>query len=242
MKQHVKLYEEFHSIEEVFSKQSKHYGYSEERVGDSLKKFWAGILGLVSESPVAFELEQGQEYISINGPFGISMRFGFDEKKKVFYVKSDRFSLENASAEALFREAKKSMEFKYLLKGSKIEKLKADRVKKILKSISGDPSIDVSKVIDFLYFSEAVKMVNKADTSGPWSTSGTSVDTYVYDLEPLVDDIDINELKDVLMENKSAIVEKLGHTASGIMSKRILEYEVKSDSLYIKVETHIYYN
>lgn len=243
---HIKLFEEYR-LEEVFSKKWQHSGYDESRVSEPLKKFWAGILGLITESPVAFEFEQGQEYIQIGGPFGIRMRFGFDEKKKVFYVRSEKFDLENESAEKVFKEAKKSMEFKYLLKGTKVEKLKADRVKKILKSLSGaDLSTDSSKVIDYLYYSDPKKIVDKADNSGPWATSGTSVDTYSYDLEPLADLISGEDLNKVIMDNKDEIIKKLGHYANGIMSKKILKYEITEsyagDSLIIQVETHIYYN
>jgi hypothetical protein len=243
MLKHLKLFEEHRALNELVGKKSK-YNDSHEKASDELKKFWTAVISLIEASPITFSLIQMPDYISLEGPFGVYLRFGFDSKAKpnTFYVEGDKFKLENVSAEKLFRELKKSMEFKYFLKGVTQEKLKADRLKKILKSISEDTAIDVKKVIDFLYCSKETRIEVKKDTSGPWSTSGTSIDTYIYDLEPLTEYIDIDELQNVIDENKDKIVEKLGHYANGIMSKEILRYEVKNEKLYIQVKTHIYYN
>jgi hypothetical protein len=241
---HLKLFEEYRALNELVGKKSK-YDNSYEKASDELKKFWAAVTSLIEASPITFNLFQAPEYIQLEGPFDTYLRFGFDSnaKPKTFHVTGKKFKLENESAEKLFKELKKSMEFKYFLKGATQEKLKADRLKKVIKSISGDSAIDVAKVMDFLYYSEEKRIEDKKDSSGPWSTSGTSIDTYIYDLEPITEYIDIDELQNVIDENKDKIVEKLGHYANGIMSKQILRYEVKDDEkLYIQVKTHIYYN
>jgi hypothetical protein len=241
---HLKLFEEYRALNELVGKKSK-YDDSHEKASDELKKFWAAVTSLIEASPITFSLIQMPDYIQLEGPFNTYLRFGFDSKAKpnTFHVTGNKFKLENVSAEKLFKELKKSMEFKYFLKGATQEKLKADKLKKILKSISGDDVIDATKVMDFLYYSKEDRIENKKDTSGPWATSGTSIDTYIYDLEPLTEYIDIDELQNVIDENKDKIVAKLGHYANGIMSKEILRYEVKDDEkLYIQVKTHIYYN
>jgi hypothetical protein len=240
---HLKLFEEYRALNELVGKKSK-YDDSHEKASDELKKFWAAVTSLVEASPITFSLSQMPDYIQLEGPFGVYLRFGFDSdtKPNTFYVMGKKFKLENESAEKLFRELKKSIEFKYFLKGATQEKLKADKLKKVIKSISGDTAIDDSKIMDFLYYSDPKTIVDKADTSGPWSTSGTSIETYIYDLEPLVEYIHDEDLFDVVKEKKDAIVKKLGHYANGMMSKEILKYEVKNDNLYIQVKTHIYYN
>jgi len=241
---HIKLFEDF-KLNEIVGKQSQYYGYDEKKTSEGMKKLWAAILSLVQESPITFNVSKSEDYMQVEGPFNTYMRFGYDKKNNLYYVEGNKFKVSNDDPEKTFREAKKSMELKYFLKGEKVEKLKADRLKKVIKDASKSDGFSPIKVImDFLYYSEPIRRADKEDRSGPWSTSGTSVDTYVYDLKPLCDglDIDIESVKEVIMKNEEQIVKKLGHYANGMMSKKTEKFAVSDYKLTITIETHIYYN
>jgi hypothetical protein len=49
-------------------------------------------------------------------------------------------------------------------------------------------------------------------------------------------------IQDLVEKHKDEIIKKLGHYANGMMSKEIEKYEIANSNLYIRVNTHIYYN
>jgi len=242
---HIKLFEEFKRLDEIVGKQGQGYDYKKEDVPEGLEKLWAAILSLVQTSPITFDIAKYKDYLQVSGPFNSWMNFGFNEKEKTYYVKSNKFDIVDASPEKVFKEAKKSIEFKYFLKGATQEKMKADRLKKILKDADKADDQDLNPlklILDFLYYSEPERKAEQEDHSGPWATSGTSIDLYVYDLVPLYEIMDEELIQDLIKEHQDEIIKKLGHYANGMMSKKIEKYEIANSNLYIRVNTHIYYN
>lgn len=197
---HLKKFKQLNegTLNEVYGKR-KEWRYDEERFDPDLKELLGAVNSVIEESPITFDLDLGEDKVTVTGPFNISMRIALNQEKNPnsssfnptynkVGVKAyiDKTTITAESPDDLWDKLRKSYEFKEFIKGSKIEKLREGRVKNIIKE--GKKADELKRrelFLDYLYYMEPEMVTNKSDNTGPYATTGTSIRTYKYDLMPL---------------------------------------------------------
>jgi len=204
------------TLNEVYGKRTE-WRYDEERFDPDLKELLGAVNSVIEESPITFDLDLKEDGFTVTGPFGIAMRVELNKEKNSnsssfnqSYNKTgvkayiDKKTIKAEDPKELWDMLQKSTEFKAFLKGDKIEKLREDRIKSIVKD--GKKKNDLERrelIIDYLYYMQPETVTNKSDNSGPYATTGTSIRTYKYDLTPL--DKSWNpKVKKAKLDNKEA--------------------------------------
>lgn len=186
------------ALNEVYGKKTQ-WRYDEERFDPDLKELLGAVNSVIEESPITFDMDLKEDGFTVTGPFGISMRIELDKAKSPnsssynpsyskVGVKAyiDKKVIKAEDPKDLWDKLQKSAEFKALLKGDKIEKLRTDRIKSIITA--GRKADEIKRrelVLEYLYYVTPETISNKSDNSGPWATTATSIRTYKYDLSPL---------------------------------------------------------
>jgi hypothetical protein len=249
----VKLFEQY--VTEVYKSKTKYSSYDEERADTDVKKLYGIIDAIVDKSPIAFDVSLSNDSFSVKGPFGLVMWIQVDSKYDPYDRKStrlgvhamiDKFKLAAETPEKLWKELKKSAEFKAFIKGHTKEKMMKDKLKSILKTAEKDKEAgkwNDDTLLDYLYYSTPEVFTNKQDNSGPWASSGTSIVTKTWNLEPLESALRDNVTEDV-ERLKTKILEKLGLVSSYMVDVKIEKFEVgkSAGTLEIRVATTVYMN
>jgi hypothetical protein len=248
----VKLFEQY--VTEIYKSKTQYSSYSEEKMDADVKKLYGIIDAIVNKSPIAFDVTLSNDKFNVKGPFGISMWIQVDEKYDPYnrtssrlgvHAMIDKFKLAAETPEKLWKELKKSAEFKAFIKGHTKEKMMKDKLKSILKTAEKDKEAgkwNDDTLLDYLYYSTPDVVTNKEDNSGPWATSGTSIVTKTWDLEPLE-----SALRDKVEEDvdrlKDKILEKLGLVGGYMISVDVQKFEYAPiANLVIRVATTVYMN
>jgi len=249
----VKLFEEY--VTEVYKSRSSYSSYSEERMDPDVKKLFSILDAMFQNSPVAFEVTLANNSFTVKGPFGLVMSINVDEQaygpsyaatyKKVGVRASiEKFKISADTPEKLWKELKKSAEFKAFFKGHTKERMMKDKLNSILKKAEKDKADGKwsdETLLDFLYYSTPNVITNKADTSGPWATSGTSVVTKQWNLEPLEAALRDNVEEDI-ERLREKILEKLDLKGGYLVSIKIEKFEYRAGTLEIRIATTVYMN
>lgn len=255
----IKRFDEFH-VNEIISKDT----LPKDRIKDQgLQELLGFFVSQIAESPIAFEVDgYSGDYFNVKGPFGITIYVNILKKKAPgtmdyegryvnagYYVSINKWRLENETAKGLIKELKKTMEFKYFIKGKKTEKLAADRIKKILQRPYSDENL-----IEYLYYIEPTSVITiKSDNSGPWATSGSSIHKYIFNLSEPINawkehfnkgklELSDDEPYETMERIKDALCKKRGYISGGISSNSVEAYDVQMPTVSITVKNHTYYN
>lgn len=185
---HIKKFNE-EVLNEIYGKREE-WKYDKERFDPNLKELLGAINSIIEESPITFNIELQEKGFNITGPFGISMGVSLDKDAKnndAVKVYIDKTVIKSANPAQLWDKLERSPEFKNFVKGEKIEKLREGRIKNLIKLGKGKDQKDQNEILlDYLYHTMPEMITNKSDSTGPYATSGTSIRTYKYDLNPLV--------------------------------------------------------
>jgi len=253
----IKSFSDFH-VNEIISKDTRRKEGYDSISEAGLSELLQFMIAQISESPIAFELDNYRnDAFTVTGPFGITLYFGlhkvetgYNQYNKVGYkVSCGGWELTNPTAKGLIKEMKKSLEYKYLIKGKKEEKLRDDRLKKILQRPYTDENL-----IEYLYYVEPVRIDTiKSDNSGPWATSGTSIHKYIFSLSAPINawkehfnkgttQLSDDEPYETMERIKTAFCKKRGFNSGGISSNSVEAFDVQMPTVSITVKNHTYYN
>jgi hypothetical protein len=203
---------------------------------------------LLKDSPILFDAEYFEKYVSFVGPFGlgltikqgdgpvISAEITMDGPKEVVY---------GDDAEELWEELRKNSYFKAFVKGDKPSKL-ADKKKRDVvkrgKNASWSEMVDL--LVEYIKFETPQLIELKKDTSGPYTTTGTSVESRLYDVTPLLSwfpstnpNFQTAELKDIY---KNHLAKGDGWYQGPLTPESISELDSNARADYEEVDDGIY--
>ena len=205
----------------------------------------------LATSPIAFKIENFQDQFTVKGPFDLRLHISPELEKtstspsynpvyRTVGIKATigKESIKAANGNDLIKFMKRSISYKHFLKGSTNEKLQKAKIKEILKKEYTDRNL-----VEYLYFLNSNKSNIQPDNSGPYASSGTSIDRHVYDLtEAIAAWGEENVSAEKLEGLKDDILKKLNLVSGYLISIKIDEYEFRKPKLYITASTTVYYN
>lgn len=192
MMKHIKGYDKLYEV------RGPQYGHAPESWDEDLRGMLDQIIEIVDDSPITFTTNIHDDSFNVAGPFGIKLNIELDKEKDTSSRYSTKYTKRGVQAtidkrtitadnwEQLWSEIEDSLEFKAFVKGDKVEKMRERRLKELLKKGAEKGAKVEDLIVDYLYYSTPEVINNKIDRSGPWATSGTDINTYVYDLKDVV--------------------------------------------------------
>ena len=184
MMEHINKFDEHKKLYELKS----WFNYKYEELSKDIKNMYDRISDDIEKSPIQFKFNiYPPNGMYIKGPFGMTLSF-YGKKGDTPYVwLSDGTNVGKYDKYEDMDEFVSSDEYKYFIKGKSLDDFRNKKARDIVKAgKTANIGERDALFVEYLKYAEPTKVSNKQDASGPWSTSGTSITTYKYDIEKIV--------------------------------------------------------